>query len=177
MTNIPARFEIVNLILTGADHTLAGGAVYITNGTFIATNCSFINNTAGSGGAIFAGSSRYNVNVITRNCSFINNVALSNLGGGAVCLYSGEGLGTYSAFNCDFFNNVTNGCGGAILIFCAGVAVDKCSFIENVAGHGGAVCVSRGSFIATNSTFRLNLVDHTIPFYDHDWGGGAICLY
>jgi len=87
-------------------------------------------------------------------------------------------VGHLVAVNCVFTNNYAKECGGAIEIVCLSASLDRCSFINNTAGHGGAVCVTFGILVATNTTFYRNKAAHHLhdaPYRDH--GGGAICLF
>ena len=93
-------------------------------------NCTFINNTAKSGGAI--GKLAY-MNKI-KNCTFINNTANS---GGAI--YS-DASSKFEIIECTFTNNKANGEGGAIYAY-GGLEnnVTNCNFTNNKAKNGGAI--------------------------------------
>ena len=105
-----------------------GGAI---NGNSKAINCTFKQNQAHDGGAMYGGSAV--------NCTFNSNSA--NDGGGGICY--GD------ANNCYFYDNKAGSCGGAIRFG----NVDNCTLINNYANnYGGAV--NHGS--AYNSTFINN---------------------
>ena len=92
-----------------------GGAIYGRD-TVFAINCTFTNNTAGRGAAMYQGDAI--------NCTFIGNNATEEGGG----MYSGN------AINCTFIgNNATEG-GGMY----SGNAIN-CTFIDNTATKGTAM--------------------------------------
>ena len=105
-----------------------GGAINGYSSTAI--NCSFINNSAAYGGAMYYGSAV--------NCTFTNNYA--SIWGGA--------MGGGSAVNCTFTNNSAGLNGGAM----EGGSAVNCTFISNKANTGGAM--EGGS--AVNCTFISN---------------------
>ena len=106
-----------------------------------AINCSFINNSAGDGGAIFGNSV---FEITADNCIFVNNSANEGgaiyQGGGGNCTFihnyaeHGGAMLSGSAKNCIFINNSAE-YGGALQ---EGYALD-CIFINNYAEHGGAI--------------------------------------
>jgi len=127
----------------------------------IATNCVFVGNSAGSGGAT------YLMNVY--DCVFSNNYASGN--GGAVtlsylsdkvgsCLFIGNSCGGNHAgvrgatvTNCTFIGNTAQGSGGA----CGGSYPERhsltdCTFIGNVAVSGSGGAVSSAGY-ATNCVY------------------------
>ena len=86
-------------------------------------NCTFANNTAANGGAIYINCD----NVTVKGCSFINNSVSSN--GGAIYNY-----GKHSAVNnCTFINNFAQWDGGAILDMGSNFTVSGSIFINNTA--------------------------------------------
>ena len=138
-----------------------GGAIYWYNGVNgTVSNCSFINNTAGTnGGAVYW----RGVNGTVSNCSFINNTVRTN--GGAVYWNNGVN-GTVS--NCSFSNNTVRNSGGAVY-WDNGVngTVSNCSFSNNTAfSNGGAVYWSGGNGTVSNCSFSNNTVSNS--------GGGAV---
>ena len=104
-----------------------GGAVW---GNSTSINCTFKNNNANYGGAIYYGRAI--------NCTFTSNYAYSN--GGAIC----SGYAT----NCIFTDNVADACGGAM----NGNSAFNCTFKNNTAMYGGAI--NLGS--AIKCTFMTN---------------------
>ena len=100
-----------------------GGAIYwYYSAGGCVSNCSFVNNTAGYGGAIrfdYCGG-------VVSDCSFVNNTASAN--GGAINQHYGVG-GVVSG--CSFVNNTADR-GGAIFWFHNdGGIVSGCSFVNN----------------------------------------------
>ena len=123
------------------NHAFRGGAMYYGS----AVDCTFINNQADAfGGALYYGSAM--------NCTFTNNQASSGhqMGNGGAMIHG-------SAVNCTFSGNYAGNVGGAME---AGSAVN-CTFIGNQAFKGGAIC--EGS--AVNCTFINNSAEN----------GGAMC--
>ncbi|WP_407422919.1 Ig-like domain-containing protein [Methanobrevibacter sp.] len=113
-----------------------GGAI---SGNCSAVNCTFVNNSASYGGAM------YDCSAV--NCTFIGNSARHGAAMYNSFLYDG------SAVNCIFVNNSAS-YGGAISGGNHGSAVN-CTFIGNSAGEfGGAMYMYQGS--AVNCTFVNN---------------------
>ncbi len=104
-----------------------GGAVW---GNSTSINCTFKNNHASYGGALYSGSAI--------NCTFASNYASSS--GGAIC-------GGYT-INSIFTDNVADACGGAM----NGISAINCTFKGNTAMYGGAINI--GS--AIKCTFETN---------------------
>ena len=97
-----------------------GGAIYIGSGDCSAVNCTFINNTAENGGAMYGGSAV--------NCTFVNNSAVypeMDFG------YGGAMFGG-SAVNCTFVGNSAEAAGGAMY----GGSAENCIFKGNTAPEG-----------------------------------------
>jgi len=137
------------------------GAVEISGGSAVFTNCTFTSNSAKYGGGAVSGNGTF------INCAFTNNSAEYSSGGAV----SGGGTFTNSTFtsnsakhgggavngngtftNCTFTSNsVSTGDGGAVN---GGGLFTNCTFTSNAAsGRGGAVS-GRGTF--TNCTFTSN---------------------
>ena len=111
----------------------AAGAVYFT-GDGTVTNCNFTRNTASGNNA---GAVYFNGIGTVTDSNFINNTAGGRLpvNGGAV-YFAGAGSVTGSNF---IGNNVTNGDGGAVYFYGDGTVTD-CNFTNNsVSGYAGAV--------------------------------------
>ncbi|WP_407431961.1 Ig-like domain repeat protein, partial [Methanobrevibacter sp.] len=111
----------------------AAGAVYFT-GEGSVTNCNFTRNTASGNNA---GAVYFNGIGTVTDSNFINNTAGGSLpvNGGAV-YFAGAGSVTGSNF---IGNNVTNGDGGAVYFYGDGTVTD-CNFTNNsVSGYAGAV--------------------------------------
>jgi len=128
-----------------------GGALQCWGGSTVVTGCTFSNNSAGEGGAVYSqlGSTALEI----RACKFAENVAD---GGGAIML-SYAGWTTISA--CDFRgNSATNG--GALRF--SGtlnhpIRVEDCTFSANVAsGAGGAIHSSQSAALMVGCTIADN---------------------
>ncbi|WP_296881537.1 hypothetical protein [uncultured Methanobrevibacter sp.] len=91
-----------------------GGAVW---GNTTSINCTFKNNHASYGGALYSGSAI--------NCTFTSNYASS----------SGGAISNGYAKNCIFTDNVADACGGAM----NGISALNCTFKNNTAMYGGAI--------------------------------------
>jgi len=106
-----------------------GGAIHVWSGSISVFNCSFINNTAKWGGAIYC----YDADVV--NCSFKNNSAET---GGAIY----HNLGILSVDGCTFTSNKCDDCdgdaqsyyGGAIFAS-ADLYVENSRFEDNKGGE------------------------------------------
>ena len=128
------KITLKNIKFINGNYNSDGGAIeyYQNFGSSECSiiNCTFINNTAKSGGAI--GKLAY-MNKI-KNCTFINNTANS---GGAI--YS-DASSKFEIIECTFTNNKANGEGGAIYAY-GGLEnnVTNCNFTNNKAKNGGAI--------------------------------------
>ena len=116
-----------NITFKNGNTTNDGGAIDTTN-HYTANYCTFTNNTADRGGAMYKGTAN--------NCTFTNNNADK---GGA--MYYG------TANNCTFTNNTADR-GGAI----NDVTANNCTFTNNTAYNGGAMTYGT----ANNCTFTNN---------------------
>ena len=103
-----------------------GGAIYATGGVCL-TNSQFINNTAGLvGAAVFKD---FTGDLIIENCSFINSFASSF--GGAICLYGDEDTDNYIINS--IFDSNTGFRGGAVYAGGANLTVINSNFTSNKA--------------------------------------------
>ncbi|MEE0934409.1 MAG: Ig-like domain repeat protein [Methanobrevibacter sp.] len=147
---------IKNLTIINANHDGVGGAIYFTSSATsgTVTNCNFVDNTAGYGGAVWIYSGTVS------NCNFTGNTA--GYGGGAVCFWD---QGTVS--NCNFTGNTATGDGGAVYFLDQGT-VSNCNFTGNTAtGDGGAINMDSGT------VSNCNFVDNKATG-DYSYGGGAV---
>ena len=130
-----------------------GGAIYKGN----ATNCTFTNNNSTrvyeGGGAIYHGNAT--------NCNFINNKATSSNGYGGAIAHG-------NAYNCTFKNNKAENYGGAIY---QGNAYN-CTFIENYAlGAGRALwgdatsCTFIDNYCSPSSVVSGECTNCTFKYY------------
>jgi predicted outer membrane repeat protein len=121
-----------------------GGGILMLDDYATVENCTFTDNSAVEGGAIYV----FNINgdgsgtsdiVVINNCDFSNNSA-SN--GGAIVLRVGA---SSDITNCSFTNNYAEWRGGAVFIDYgaynyAPITFDNCSFDGNTTnGNGGAI--------------------------------------
>jgi len=136
------------------------------------SNCTFLNNSAGDGGAIYmlsvyntAGSSAVPGNFNIDGCTFEGNTS-SAIGGGAIMLRSSNG---WTISNCDFCNNTaTTSRGGALHLYLSySDVIENTNFFENSTNEfGGAIY---GSFTTTTITNSVFVGNSSTPF-----DGGAI---
>ena len=133
-----------------------GGAIY-SAGPLNITECIFSNNQAADfGGAIY---NQRTCNAIL--CIFSNNYA-EDASGGAIYNYSAtENSGVLNATNCMFSNNNADGPGGAIYNFGRAtnsgiVNVTECTFNNNYTTKDGGAIYNSGSLQATGCTFAGN---------------------
>ena len=136
-----------------------GGAIYSPlESRIILTNCTFIDNHADYGGAIYMGNGYLEI----KDCQFISNYA--NNYGGAIACENSEGI---TVSNTRFTkNNCTFGAGGAIylkdtkLFNGTGIEISNSN-----ASFGAAIASINSTAIFDNSKFSLN---------NAKWNGGAI---
>lgn len=89
-----------DFISNDASLSTTGGGTICSNGTLAMTNCTFIGNTAYSGGCVFT----FGGENTFKFCNFINNSAVKN--GGVLINYSDYGM--VSMFFCSFINNTAS---------------------------------------------------------------------
>src|SRR3990172_8879010 len=114
------------------------GAVEISGGSAVFTNCTFTSNSAKYGGGAVSGNGTF------INCTFTSN-SVSTGDGGAV---NGGGLFT----NCTFTSNAASGRGGAVS---GRGTFTNCTFTSNAASGSGGAVSGNGTF--TNCTLYGNL--------------------
>ena len=172
-----------SLFINNTNEKREGGAIYIENvpGKYANIfNCTFINNTANEGGAI------YGRNCIISGCNFKNNFAN---GGGAVDLAgyceinnsyfsdnhasNGGSINLYAycpISNSVFINNSAIN-GGSLYSFESTSPVSNCSFINNSAEKmGGAIYITSGKY------YEMDIVSSTFINNSAE-SGGALSLY
>ena len=134
-----------------SDDSGKGGVIcssHVSSMTF--ANCTFENNSASYGGAIYILSGRINLS----NCTFENNSARY---GGAI--YAEKSL--LEGFNSTFRNNAAVMLGGAVTSVNSNkLMLDDSSFAGNIAGfEGGAVYSYFGNSLIFNSSFEDNFAN------------------
>jgi predicted outer membrane repeat protein len=129
--------------------TNAGGGVYndgsgsgqVCSPTF--RNCTFQNNTAKQGGAMYNDANAGISSPVLTNCSFLNNTA--SLSGGAVYNYGSSGNSDPVLNNCSFLVNTASYNGGAMYSEGSIPVLTNCSFLANSASSsGGAIYTTIG---------------------------------
>ena len=133
----------------------SGGAMYFSNAgstDLLISDCTFAENTSGSGGAIYC--EEY-VRISLMGCDFSRNSATRY--GGAVCCWD---YGAWvTATDCSFVSNVAGFFGGGIHVGPGRTVLSGCLFQGNSAvDRGGAAC-SFSTFLATECTFIDNAAE------------------
>lgn len=139
-----------------------GGAINALSPIYLElNNCSFVNNTADFGGAIYM----LGGYLVVDNCSFIQNTAKNY--GGAI---AAENETVVSITNSRFEDNTAlNDAAGAIYIRDSELIVENTDFIESVAVFGGAVTSLNSTLKVSKSRFKRN----NALFY----GGAVMVMY
>ena len=148
--DIGSELTLKNIILTGGGRNSDDGgaieAMYGTNLTVI--NCTFSDNHAENGGAIYS----LGGNVLIKDSIFDNNFALV---GGAI-----DVIGHYSEIvtidNATFTNNFAF-YGGAVYNGGGNIEIDRSVFYNNAANIGGALMMRDGFISVNNTDFILNI--------------------
>ncbi len=121
-------------------HVEDGGGLYLPSPCCPSIrNCTFMCNSADTGGAVYVG--RAGPEFV--NCAFLRNAALSGGATGTVLLRSG-GFGDcrFIVRRCVFVDNYAQNSGGAVCIALGAPSViEGCTFVRNVAATGGAMFV------------------------------------
>ncbi|WP_236976948.1 right-handed parallel beta-helix repeat-containing protein, partial [Membranihabitans maritimus] len=159
-------------------------------------NCTFINNEAHYGGALYneggVGSSILNgaggeASPVITNCRFENNFAATS--GGAVYNSGYQGISSPVIINSTFIGNTTQDRGGAIMNYCisyndidseSSPVFNNCVFSGNSASLGGAV--SNWSELGNNSSpayalVRASFVNCVFSGNSAEFQGGALDSY
>lgn len=164
---------------------LYGGVISLDDCFEIVENCTFADNKAYKGAAIYSGKNEGRIKDSTfsrntaevqggalylssaidiENCTFTKNVADSNVhpqeGGGAVFLNASGA----SIKKSRFIDNGANVYGGAVFLIEGDVSIEECEFTANhltrgYSNHGGAIC-SSGSANIVNCNFKNNSADN-----------------
>lgn len=142
------------LALTGCRFTenqgSYGGAIYADRSALTIDHCRFVENEADSeGGAMFA----YGTLAKIMDCAFIRNTAHM----AAAVSFHDESEAR--VLDCLFDGNVSSSSGGALTFWISGPnLVDRCTFVNNTAGHEGAALWSEkvSATYVRNCTFWGN---------------------
>ena len=138
----------------------SGSAMMVTQSNTIIEMCTFWENSAERGGAIFA---ELQSTISISDTEFLgNHIKCSNLSkclGGALYVVNGSHL---SANNCEFHNNSAydSAKGGAIAVINGMVSIKESAFAFNRATEGGVVFTQNSSINISTSTFKNNGATH-----------------
>ncbi len=157
-------FTIVGGNANGANPYHRSGGMYMTASNATVKNCSFFDNTAQYGGALYNFDS---FSSLITNCLFEHNAAIQRGGG----MYNSQSTPTIT--NCVFSGNRAgyadddNSGGGGMLIRTCNPTITNCLFYNNDARFGGAIhSIREGNPLITNCTFVGN---YAIT-------GGGLCI-
>jgi predicted outer membrane repeat protein len=130
------------------DVDACGGGVSNNHGMSRLNNCTFTNNKATHGGAIY--NSQQTRSILT-HCQFIGNSA--DDGGAIVNDESNEAI----YVDCTFIKNVAHSGGGMYNNRWSAPTITNCQFFGNTANNGGGVCNGRACMaVLRNCTFSGN---------------------
>jgi predicted outer membrane repeat protein len=144
------------------NHASYGSAVFVASSDPTLIDCRFESNTATwDGGAIYVGGT---ANPTLTRCVFSGNTARN---GGAI---ANEADGSLTAVSCVFAGNQTSaGGGGAVLVSASDATLVNCELSGNRAGNGGAMVITNASTATISS---CTLADNTAALT-----GGAVAVY
>ena len=125
-----------------------GGAIFSKGKSYSVylNNCSFYNNSARFGGAIYSDSSK---NVRISNCKFINNAAGF---GGAIYIFGSNPQIT----GCEFINNSADMGGALVFLNSSSKVANSYGFNNSASYEGGVIYQIYGSLTVSNSNFKSN---------------------
>jgi len=117
-----------------------GGAIECWNSTPIITHCTFIDNRANIGGALFYSvTERRDTLTVIINCLFVGNLALGEWAeGGGVCVW-GYLEEDVVMRNCTFVRNSASHEGGGFYSVCGNTEIVGCIFWDNSAAKGAQI--------------------------------------
>jgi len=149
------RLNISNTIFKNNKGNVSAGAMYYGTGELFVSNCTYINNTAYSGGSIYLGQifSPKTTLAIINNSRFDNNQAFA---GGSIL--STESVNFYLN-DCDFINSYSAK-GGALSLLGSYSNIFNCHFENNQADDGGSIYQIHGDLKSSNSTFTNNIANN-----------------
>ena len=153
-----ANVSIINCIFrdNAANNMLAknqGGALNIQapRDSLFVSSCTFSNNTAAAGGALYINSSSTSV-IQIMSCDFIGN-ASTGVGGGLVI--RGSSVVTM-IFDASFTGNTAAGDGAGLHITRVTASVRRSIFEGNIAGRTGGALYSEAELMVLRSRFNQN---------------------
>jgi hypothetical protein len=120
-----------------------GGAVYLDEGGTI-ENCLFEGNSANRGGAV-ALSPRGHCEVVVTHSVFLGNSASADGGGLHLIKYSGPEPLETGVFDCLFVGNQAGATGGGLYVSGIGLVLDGLTIVDNSAASGGGLRGGLGS--------------------------------
>jgi len=141
-------------------------------------NCTFINNKAEGGGAIYDDATSYGASsMIIENCKFIDNIA-SSYGGDIYFNAHHYGLSSEYIKNCSFLNSYSGGAGGSIYVgngsySTATLYFDSCVFDSCYSYNQGGAVYFASTTGTSNPTFENCIFNHNETSLNR---GGAIML-
>lgn len=145
-------FQVLSSLSTTTSSTV-GGALIVNGSDLTLDNCSFKDNTASIGGAIF---SERESNITIRHSTFAFNHVRSC--GNGLC-YGGvlfiDTSGRANISNCTFYNNTSDGYGGVAAIFSADLSISQSNVYNSEALYGGMIAALQGSLLSLD-TVTLN---------------------
>jgi len=144
-----------------SDPGACGGAIS-NSGRSVFNKCSFVENSARSGGAI------YGVDISLSNCRFIENSAKYDGGGIRI---GGE---SNNLSNCTFVRNSAGRCGGGVFSWYATATLTNCSLKNNRATQGAGMNDQHSNTTLQNCLFTAN---KAFENDDVDGAGGAMIIF
>lgn len=146
--------EIIDSVFKDNQVTYYGGTVvFDTSNSAIVKNCTFENNSAINGGAIFISSynPQYKSHVKIMDSVFSENTA-QDYGGAIVSKYCVTQIN-----NVSFIENSASKSGGAIYSNLGSIKIIDSYFTDNSANYGGGLCLKTESNVLMNSLFKTNV--------------------
>jgi len=129
----------------------------------VLTDCRFIYNTGGYGGAMFnstssgtAPSTNAIIDLELANCTFTGNRTATNNGGGIYNYGTSDSTVRMTLHDCTFSQNTARSYGGAMDNTNATATITNCIFFNNTANYGGAMYNYASSPVVTHCTFEGN---------------------
>jgi predicted outer membrane repeat protein len=119
------------------------------NSSLVGSDCQFVNNTAGYGGALHMNDSTLTLN----ESQFGENRAASAFGGAVILSHV-----TSEMYLCEFISNMAATLGGAMIALQATLRIRGTHFLDNSAKSGGGLCCLEKSVLTIiSSQFDQNM--------------------